>query len=294
MPDLRQLRTFVAVAQELSFTRAGELLHLKQQSVSKAVRELERELGVELLERTTREVRLTAAGKALLDAGPPALAAADAAFARARDVGRGLTGKVRIACTPAIGPTDQTDVARALRESGADLSVVLQEVRPDQLRQMLRAREIDLALSRVAGTAEPTIHSAELRPTPMMLCVPRTHRLATRPDVALEDIRGERLLTASPQGTPYTDLLLARCAAAGVQVISVEARVTGGAALPAQLTANDAVALVPVGTPIPPDVTALPIHGVTVPLLVLWIAGMPSPAVDRLRGSLSPQEPSTA
>ena len=62
MPELRQLRAFVAVAQELNFTRAAERLHLGQQAVSKSVRQLERELGVTLLERTTREVRLTAAG----------------------------------------------------------------------------------------------------------------------------------------------------------------------------------------------------------------------------------------
>lgn len=62
MPELRQPRTFVAVAEERNFTRAAERLHLAQQAVSKSVRQLERELGVELLERTTREVRLTPPG----------------------------------------------------------------------------------------------------------------------------------------------------------------------------------------------------------------------------------------
>src|SRR5918997_2063160 len=90
VPELRRLRAFVAVAEELNFTRAAERLHLGQQAVSKSVGQLERELGVELLERTTREVRLTSAGTALLAAGRDALVAADTAFERARAVGRGL------------------------------------------------------------------------------------------------------------------------------------------------------------------------------------------------------------
>src|SRR3982751_5593764 len=103
MPDLRQLRTFVAVAEERNFTRAAERLHLAQQAVSKTVAQLEAELGVELLERTRREVRVTAAAEGLLNRGREALAAADAAFAEARDVGRGLSGTLRLGVTPAVG-----------------------------------------------------------------------------------------------------------------------------------------------------------------------------------------------
>src|SRR5918911_4249309 len=99
MPDLRQLRAFLTVAEQLSFTRAAELLHLTQQTVSKTVQDLERELGVELLERTTREVRLTAAGAALLEAGPAALTAVEGAFARAREVGAGLSGTITVGVT---------------------------------------------------------------------------------------------------------------------------------------------------------------------------------------------------
>ncbi len=109
MPDLRQLRIFVAVAEQRSFTRAGEIVHLRQQSVSKSVRELELELGVELLERTTREVRLTAAGRVLLEEGKRALEVTDGAFARTREVGSGLAGTIRIGYSPVIGPGDQAD-----------------------------------------------------------------------------------------------------------------------------------------------------------------------------------------
>lgn len=287
MPELRQLRTFVAVAEQKSFTRAGEVVHLRQQSVSKAVRELERELGVELLERTTREVRLTAAGRVLLEEGKRALEVTDAAFARTREVGSGLAGTIRIGYSPAIGPTDQTEVAQALRSDGPDLSVVLLEVRPAALRPMLRAGELDLALTRIAGATDPTLHTAALRPTPMALCLPPGHRLTGRASVALTELEGERLLTASPSGTPYTDLLLERLARVGVSVVPTEARITGGAALPSQLASHDAVAIVPVGTPTPPDVaTAAFDDEISMPLLLLWNAGLPSPAVARLRQTM--------
>jgi DNA-binding transcriptional LysR family regulator len=87
MPELRQLRAFVAVAQELNFTRAAERLHLGQQAVSKSVRQLERELGVTLLERTTREVRLTPAGAALLARSAPWTPPTPPSRGRARSAG---------------------------------------------------------------------------------------------------------------------------------------------------------------------------------------------------------------
>src|SRR3954468_10166002 len=110
MPELRQLRTFVAVAEERNFTRAAERLHLGQQAVSKSVQQLERELGVELLERTTREVSLTPAGTELLAAGRGAPSAAAPAFERARTVGRGLAGTVRVGISPAVEPAAREEV----------------------------------------------------------------------------------------------------------------------------------------------------------------------------------------
>ena len=87
MPELRHLRYFVAVAQELSFSRAAERLHMAQSPLSAAIRQLETELGVPLFERTTRTVRLTPAGERLLERGLPALSAVDGAFAEASRAG---------------------------------------------------------------------------------------------------------------------------------------------------------------------------------------------------------------
>lgn len=286
MPELRHLRAFAAVAEQLSFTRAAEALHLTQQTVSRTIKELERELGTTLVERTTREVRLTPAGEALRDDGAEALRAADAAFARAREIGTGELGRVRVGYSPAIGPRDREDVVRALRAPGSDVSIALHEVRPADLRPLLRANELDIALTRVSGEREDALHGARLRPTPMVLCVPAGHRLGDRERVSLADLDGERLLVASPRGTAYTDLLAGAVEATGATITLVEARVTGGAAFLTELAELDAVALMPAGTPPRDGVVAIPVADFTVPLVLLWAAGRPSAAVARLRRAL--------
>ena len=286
MPELRQLRTFVAVAEELSFTRAAERLYVGQQAVSKSIRQLERELGVELVERTTHEVRLTPAGAALLDAGRPALAATDAAFAAARTAGRGLAGTIRVGVSPAIGPDDRREVIDVLRRDAPDVSVSVLEVRPRQVRRLLRARELDLVLART-GSDAPDVDSAALRPTPAILCVPEGHRLARESPVALAALDGERLLTWNPPGTAFTDLLLTRLAAAGAHVEPIEARVTGTTDL-TELRERDAIALMPARWPSPDGIVQVPLaEDVSLPLLVLWPVGAPSPAVRRVRAAMT-------
>jgi DNA-binding transcriptional LysR family regulator len=288
MPELRHLRTFVAVAEELSFTRAAERLHLGQQAVSKSVAQLERELGVALLERTTHDVRLTAAGEALLGAGRGALTAADAAFALAQEVGGGLSGRVRVGVSPAVGAADREELVRVLREGAPELSVSIREVRPGEMGPLLRSRELDLALARSSGRDE-TLDSAPLRPTPVILCVPAGHRLAAAASVRLADLDGERLLTWSPPGTPYTDLLVTRLAAAGARVEPVEARVTGSATL-GELVELGAVALVPAGWPPAEGIAQLAISDeITLPLVVLWPIGRASAAVRRTREGMADQ-----
>ena len=286
MPDLRQLRTFVAVAEELNFTRAAERLHLAQQAVSKSVRQLEGELGVELLERTTREVHLTEAGAALLESGREALAAADAAFARARDVGLGLSGTVRVGLTPAIGPVVHEAVVRVLREGAPELRVSAVEVRPGDVVRLLRERNLDLVMART-DVGAPEIDSAALRPTPAVLCVPAGHRLANAVSATVADLDGERLLIWSSPGTPFTDMLLARVGAGGARVEPVIARVTGGLGM-TELADSGAVALMPAGTPPTAGVAQVPLSDdVTLPLLVLWAAGAEPAAVARIRAGMS-------
>jgi DNA-binding transcriptional LysR family regulator len=281
MPELRHLRVFAAVAQERNFTRAAERLHLAQQAVSKAVAQLERELGVALLERTTREVRLTEAGRSLLADAPGVLAAADAAFARASALGAGRAGSVTVGVTPAIGTLERNGVIERLRRGAPELAVSMIELRPGDIVAALRERRADVVLSRTAPAAE-AVTAAALPEAAAQLAVPEGHRLAADDgpvDAAALD--GERLLVWSRPGTPYTDLLLERCAAAGAHVVPVESRVTGGDGL-TELAAFGAVAIVGAGPRARPGVVLRPLNGVTLPLLAVRAAGPPAPAVARL------------
>jgi DNA-binding transcriptional LysR family regulator len=285
MPELRQLRAFVAVAQELNFTRAAERLHLGQQAVSKSVRQLERELGVTLLERTTREVRLTPAGAALLDGALRALDAADAAVARAREVGRGTAGTARVGVTPAVAAGERDDIVRALRDGAPGLSVAFRDLRPGEVGPALRAGEVEVVVARTVPAGE-RLEGAPLRPTPAELRVPAGHRLAGRGPVALAELDGEGLLTWSPPGTVYTDMLLAAAAAAGARMTPVEAHITGGTSL-RELAETGAVALVPRGWPDTAGTVAVALRDeVRLPLAALWRAGPPPPAARRLLAGL--------
>lgn len=289
MLDLQQLRTFVAVADQLSFTRAAERLGISQQAVSRGVRALEDEVGVVLLERTTREVRVTAAGAALVEEAHDLLSRAEAAVARVRSVDDGLSGTIAVGVTPAIGHADRIAVVAALRAGRPELRVALRDVRPAQLRPLLRAGELDIALSRARGLDDPAIAARPLRPTPMVLCVATGHRLARETEILPELLDGERLLVASPVGTPYTDLLIARLGEAGADVVPVEAHVTGGGEILGELAGTDTVALMPRDTPVPDGVSCMSLSDeLTLPLYVLSAGGRPSPAAEQLTRRLPP------
>lgn len=289
MPDLRQLRTFVAVAETLNFTRAAERLSVGQQAVSKTIGQLETELGVDLVERTTREVGLTKAGRKLLETGKPALEAIDAAFASAIEVGHGLTGRVQLGHSPAIAASEVQAAIEALRSRSPDLAISVHQVRPGEMEPRLLSGELDLVLARTAGTAS-RLDTAALRPTKAVLCVPEGHRFAERTWLSVSELDGERLLTYNPPGTPYTDLIVSMLANAGAQVEPVEASVLGtpGQTSMVDLTENHTVALIPAGEQLPPGVVAVPFReSFTLPLLLTWPAGRPSPATERLREVLS-------
>jgi hypothetical protein len=110
--------------------------------------------------------------------------------------------------TPAVGPAAAEEIACVLRDGASDLSVAFRDVRPDEITSLLRDRAVDLVLARTARDARD-LESASLRPSPVALLVPAGHRLARTPTVRLADLDGERLLTWSARGTPFTDLLIA-------------------------------------------------------------------------------------
>lgn len=293
MADLRQLRAFVAVAEERSFTRAAERLHVAQQAVSKTVGAFERDLGVGLLLRTTSGVALTPAGEALLVSGREVLAAAEAAFAEAIALGRGLSGTVRIGLTQSVGLAVRAQIASVISDGAPDLAVAFREVRPAEAEDLLRRRELDVAIARARPSAVDLDH-AELPATPAALFVPAGHRLAGAKSVSLDALDGERLLTWNADDHPLTDDVQRRLAEHGAEVEVVLARVTGGGG-PPSLAEHDAVVLLPIGWPTGREVVEVPLAGeVQLPLLLIWPIGAPPPVVEHLRRGMSGRQPPVA
>lgn len=291
MPELRHLRAFVAVAEERNFTRAAEKLSYAQQAISKAVAQLELELGVSLLRRTSHDVELTPAGTALLETGRRVLAAADAAFDGAQAVGRGIDGTLHIGCTPAVGPGTRREIRRLLHDKAPKLSIAFREIRPHEVDRVLLDREAGFVLART-HRAHPDLDMLELDATPAWLCVPAGHRLATASAVRLADLDGERLLTWNPVGTPYTDHLVDQLAKAGARVEAVVSRVTGGED-PPELREAGAVAFLPAGWRAGDAVVHKPMEGeeVQLPLLMLWRTGdWPPPFAGSRSGWLEARE----
>jgi DNA-binding transcriptional LysR family regulator len=147
MPELRHLRYFVAVAEELNFSRAARRLRMAQPPLSVAIRQLEGELGAELFERSSREVTLTEAGRVLLEGARRTLAEAESAFAAAKRAAAGELGTLRIGFSWSARFETLPTLGQAVRAGHPEVELLTEEMWNARMIPALRAGEIDLALS---------------------------------------------------------------------------------------------------------------------------------------------------
>ena len=148
MTDLRRLQYFVAVARERNFTRAAERLHVAQPALSRQVRLLEQELGVELLHRTTHEFELTEAGEFLLERGPALLSAGRRAVAQRRTYGTGERGQVVVAYGASASYETAPRLLHALAESHPAIAITTAVKSVGEIVAGLSDGSIDLGLVR--------------------------------------------------------------------------------------------------------------------------------------------------
>jgi DNA-binding transcriptional LysR family regulator len=191
--DLRHLRYFVAVAEELSFSRAAERLHMAASPVSQAIRQLEAQLGVELFVRTTRHVELTAAGRRLLADGGAALQAVDGAFANAALAGRGVLGTLRLGSSPAARPEVRPLLLARLREAHPRIAIDASEATTGNLCRELLSHRLDVALG-FCTEPVPGLARRVLRHERMHVFMRRTHRLASASQLELAALSGDRFV----------------------------------------------------------------------------------------------------
>jgi DNA-binding transcriptional LysR family regulator len=190
--ELRHLRYFAAVAEALHFGRAADRLHISQPSLSQQMRQLEAEIGVELLKRSTRRVELTAAGTSFLTRAREILTAADEAVVNARRVSAGVEGTLVVggvgSATYSLLPT----FARMMREEAPGIDLSFQgEMTVPELLDALQAKQIDLALLHpFSGDTEPFVLTS-LRSEEFIIALPAHHRLAAQPYISVEELRDE-------------------------------------------------------------------------------------------------------
>jgi DNA-binding transcriptional LysR family regulator len=194
--ELRHLAYFVAVAEERSFTRAAERLHVVQSGVSAAIKALEHELDAPLLERTSKRVALTDAGAALLPRARVALDAARAARDAVDEVRGGLRGSLRIGTLTSIGLVDLPALLGHFHRShpGVTLHLTVSTRGSSGLVDALTDGSLDLALVSVPGRAPAGVHVRQLLQHPMELVLPAGHRLATIPEVRIADLADEQFV----------------------------------------------------------------------------------------------------
>ncbi|WP_149181915.1 LysR substrate-binding domain-containing protein [Streptomyces sp. TRM49041] len=195
-PSLRQLRLLLVLAEELHFGRAARRVYISQPALSRQIRRLEEQLGVALLERSTRRVRLTAAGEALLPRVRDLVAAADGLRRSVREQRRAVSGRVVLGCYVTALPVIGALVERFGRDRPG-LEVELREVDfVEQFGALLDGR-VDAVLC--YGPVPEGVQSLHLATEPVVVCVAEGHPVAGRPSVTSADLAGVPVVGLSPE-----------------------------------------------------------------------------------------------
>lgn len=281
--ELRHLRAFVAVAEELHFGRAAQRLHIAQPPLSQQIKQLEQDLGVVLLERTTRQVRLTNAGAVFLEHAERVLAEVDRARESVLVTERGERGEIRVGVTGATTWRLLPRMARAYRKRYplVRLELVPTVFSGAQFSALLDG-EIDVGFLRAPVPAGP-LASRVLLNEPLVAVLPQEHRFAGQRSVDLAALADENFVSyPSMQGSSLRDAAVHACFSAGfiprvVQeapdthtVVALVGAAVGVALLPASAEKLQLEGVV-----------FLPVTGadVRVPIALAWRSGDPSPVL---------------
>lgn len=218
--ELRHLRYFVAVAEELSFTRAAARLHIGQPPLSHQIQQLESEVGAQLLDRSKRWVRLTQAGKLFLEDARRVLALSEQAMQTARRAERGEAGELRVGFTYSTPLTPLfASVVNRYRQQYPGVTLTLHELPTVPQIAAIAERELDLGLVRPPDISIPdSVSLTALRHDPLALVLPSGHPLASQPSVSIRDLRDQPLVMyPRTTGTGIYPQIFRLCRAAGFQ-----------------------------------------------------------------------------
>jgi DNA-binding transcriptional LysR family regulator len=191
--ELRHLRYFLAVAEELHYGRAAKRLHMAQPPLSHSIRRLESELGVRLLDRTSRSVSLTAAGRVFAEEARDILSGVEFAIHEARSAAAAEDATIRIGCVPDAPIGHLHRFLTGLRAIAGAQTVVEHAASHDQLEK-LNSGEIDLAIVHDTAATAEIMTAPVFAGQPLVALLPAAHRAAALPAVSPTDLAGEPLL----------------------------------------------------------------------------------------------------
>src|SRR6204780_2887153 len=189
--ELRQIRSFLSIAETLHFGRSAELIHLSQPALSLQIRALEEEVGVRLFERNRRKTTLTAAGAAFRDDAAAALSQLDQAIRRARQAASGKLGLLRIGFVSTAGIEIVPDIVCQFRKSNPDVKLYLRNILTAQQEQMLETGALDIGFLRMPVGEDSALDVVTVHREPFVLVVPSSHKLAKRKRVRLREVAGQ-------------------------------------------------------------------------------------------------------
>ncbi len=284
--ELRHLRYFVAVAEAENVTRAAAKLHVAQPAISRQIRDLEEELGLALLERSAKAVRLTEAGRVFLDEARAVLQRADEAVAAVRAVAGGVRGELHVGYAPSL--TVQI-LPRALRSFQAEfpgVRVSLHDLSTEEMLSGLRAGTLDLVLG-VEPTGEKPrgLRFHELARFSLCVAVAPGHPLARRRTLTRAQVAAEPLIAYSRADYPEYHDSLAEIFASSRRVPDIAEEHDSVSSLIAAVEAGRGVALIPstMSCFAGPRLKVLPLTPATAPIVVGAVcrAGSVSIAVQK-------------
>jgi DNA-binding transcriptional LysR family regulator len=246
--ELRQLHFAVTLAAELHFGRAAEREHITEPALSQQIRHLEQDLGVRLFDRSSRRVQLTQAGVVFLEHAQRVIAAADETVVAVRQAGEGKLGHLRIGFPSTAVPAVVRRIVRTFRSRFPGISYSLTARSDGRLLELLRQDRVDLAILRTRAPTDDDLEFRLICEEPLVVVVPRRHRLARARQIHLASLRDEPLVLFPREQYPAMyDYILRLLSDAGVHVSlidqyrSLENRY-------AAARARHAVALVPAAT----------------------------------------------
>src|SRR6266849_1985389 len=189
--ELRQIRSFLSIAETLHFGRTAELIHLSQPALSLQIKALEEEVGVRLFERNRRKTTLTAAGLAFRDDAAAALSQLEQAMRSARLAANGKLGLLRIGFISTVGSEIVPNIVRQFRELNPEVEFSLRAIPTADQVQMLETGSLDVGFLRLPIGGHSALDVITVHREPFVLVVPASHKLAKRKRVRLSEVSGQ-------------------------------------------------------------------------------------------------------